>query len=276
MSVAVIIPCFNREAMIGEAVESCRGEAEQIIVVDDGSTDRSAGVAGAIGGVTLIRQTNKGVSAARNAGLRAVTQPFVRFLDSDDRMIPGSSAKLLSADFGPRQIAFGEASDPGYGFASAPPGPLNRQTLTSGTLSSWLCLFPRDATPTFDERLTISEDLELAVRLSAAGYEFVKVPVPVVDNRHHDGPRLSRDYGAAGYRAQILAYQIAGTHLSAPDARATLGSLVWNLGRAAARDRLRPEADSLFRLAKSLGASPYPLPYRAERTLEIVKRLMTF
>lgn len=87
-SVSVIIPVWNREAFLGEAVECVLQQtlpALEIIIVDDGSTDGTAKVAQSFGGnVRYFYQENRGPSAARNRGLEMVQGNVVAFLDSDD------------------------------------------------------------------------------------------------------------------------------------------------------------------------------------------------
>jgi len=89
---AVIIPVYNGAATLAQALDSVLAQtwpAHEIIVVDDGSRDASAEVAAAYGGrVSLIRQPNGGVSAARNAGARAATAEWLCFLDADDWYYP--------------------------------------------------------------------------------------------------------------------------------------------------------------------------------------------
>ena len=86
--ISVIIPNFNREALIGETVSNLLDQTlppSEIIVVDDGSTDKSVDVIHAFGDkVELIRQANQGPGAARNAGLKIATGEFIQFQDSDD------------------------------------------------------------------------------------------------------------------------------------------------------------------------------------------------
>ena len=87
--VSVIIPCHNHAAYLGEAIESVLGQdygPVQIIVVDDGSTDDTAAVAASRDGVTLVRQPNHGLAAARNRGLRESSGELLVFLDADSRM----------------------------------------------------------------------------------------------------------------------------------------------------------------------------------------------
>ena len=72
--------------------------ANEILVVDDGSTDDTAGfVTGAYPEVRVLRQENRGVSAARNAGIRAAKGELVAFLDSDDEWLPRKLERQLQA-----------------------------------------------------------------------------------------------------------------------------------------------------------------------------------
>ena len=89
--VSVVIPAFEAERYIGEALESIRAQtysAVETIVVDDGSADRTAEVAAGFDGVTVIVQENRGPSAARNRGFAATRGEFIAFHDSDDAMTP--------------------------------------------------------------------------------------------------------------------------------------------------------------------------------------------
>lgn len=84
--VSVIIPAYNCERFIREAIESVQSQTvavAEIVVVDDGSSDRTYEIATDLG-ARVIRQSNRGVSAARNVGIRAATQPWIALLDADD------------------------------------------------------------------------------------------------------------------------------------------------------------------------------------------------
>ena len=100
--VSVVIPCRNAEPWVGETVASVVSQADvslELIVVDDGSDDRSAEIASASadGRLTLIRQAGSGVSRARNTGTAAASAPFVQYLDADDVLLPGTLAARVSA-----------------------------------------------------------------------------------------------------------------------------------------------------------------------------------
>ena len=90
--VSVVIPAYNAEAVIGDALRSVFAQTFrdfEVVVVDDGSTDDTVGVLEAIGGgVRLLRQPNGGPAAARNAGIAVTTAPLIAFLDADDEWLP--------------------------------------------------------------------------------------------------------------------------------------------------------------------------------------------
>jgi glycosyltransferase involved in cell wall biosynthesis len=91
--VSVIIPCFNHGNYLSEAVESVWVQnypVIEVIVVNDGSTDNTEEIAKQIAGIKYIYQKNKGLSAARNTGIRNSNAEFFIFLDADDWLLPGA------------------------------------------------------------------------------------------------------------------------------------------------------------------------------------------
>ena len=93
-SVSVIIPCYNSEKSIGRAIQSVLGQKPlnmEIIVVDDGSADRSLDVIKSFGDQVRWRTgQNQGACTARNCGLDLASGEFILFLDSDDYIETGS------------------------------------------------------------------------------------------------------------------------------------------------------------------------------------------
>ncbi len=306
--VSVVIPCFDREELVGEAIETALEQHGpfEVIVIDDGSTDDSWRVIQSFGSsVRAFRTANGGVSAARNFGIRQARGEYIRFLDSDDRIPAGAlAAHLLAAETLPaRSIAFGDAieispdglilASSGYGFPGCPPGEeLPMAALLRDTMPPVLPLFPAEALQAcggFDPRFSLGEDKELAVRLSGIGYAFVRVPVTVYEVRHHEGERLSRDYGAAGYRELLALHRHLQDLLKLSAAAGgteaiALARAAWAAGRNASREKLSDEAHDLFAFAEAIGGreareGPAPLralyalaaPYTAERILEFCK-----
>jgi glycosyltransferase involved in cell wall biosynthesis len=113
--ISVIIPVYNREAFLEEAIQSVldqnyEGDLE-IIVSDDGSTDHSLEIASSFGNqVLLLRKPegcmSQGVSGTRNRGIAAATQPYVAFLDSDDFYLPNHLNRMVAALESRQELGF--------------------------------------------------------------------------------------------------------------------------------------------------------------------------
>ncbi|MGB5966203.1 MAG: glycosyltransferase [Sulfurimonadaceae bacterium] len=91
MKISVIIPAYNRVATLARAIDSVLAQSykvDEIIVVDDGSTDATSEVAKMYDEVSLLRQKNMGVSSARNNGVMMASNEWIAFLDSDDTWHP--------------------------------------------------------------------------------------------------------------------------------------------------------------------------------------------
>jgi glycosyltransferase involved in cell wall biosynthesis len=101
---SVVIPTYNRDGLIAQAVQSVLDQADinpEIIVVDDGSTDETPRVLGQFNGkIRYLATENRGVAHARNTGMKASSGKYIAFLDSDDLYLPGKLAL---------QVAFMEA-----------------------------------------------------------------------------------------------------------------------------------------------------------------------
>jgi glycosyltransferase involved in cell wall biosynthesis len=97
--VTIVVPAYNAERWLREALNSAVAqtyEAHEIIVVDDGSVDLTGEIARSFGDkVIYIRQSNQGVSAARNTALRAATGEWIALLDSDDFIVPEKLEKQV-------------------------------------------------------------------------------------------------------------------------------------------------------------------------------------
>ena len=139
-TVTVVIPCFNQARYLALAVRSALHQSHrplECIVVNDGSTDGTADVAGTLG-ARVIQQANRGVSAARNAGLAAARGELVVFLDADDVLLPSAlemeAAALHSNASAAAVVTRCEAMD-----EEGTPLPVTHQTIDPSNLyRAWL------------------------------------------------------------------------------------------------------------------------------------------
>ena len=103
MRLSIIIPIYNVEDTLQRCLESVLAQVDEtmeVVLIDDGSTDSSGQIAEEMtagrGNCRLIQQTNKGLSAARNAGIEVATGDYLTFVDSDDFIAEGTYAALLA------------------------------------------------------------------------------------------------------------------------------------------------------------------------------------
>jgi glycosyltransferase involved in cell wall biosynthesis len=92
-TVSIVIPSYNHGQYIAEAIRSALDQdfaSFEVIVVDDGSTDETSAIVARFPEVRYLAQENRGLAAARNAGLSQCRGEFVVFLDADDRLVPGA------------------------------------------------------------------------------------------------------------------------------------------------------------------------------------------
>lgn len=207
--VTVLMATFNRADLIGEALDSLLGQTrppDEVIVVDDGSTDDTrARVQGFGGRVRYIGQHNGGKASAINRGLAAATGDWIWFFDDDDAALPDGLERLLyglakerDADFVYGGQMTGSSGVNGRivpGRVVLPPD-VPSSSLFGRGLRNIPFLLPAalvrrariDALRGFDERYARSQDYEFLLRLlvDARG---LRVPQPIFVWRSHDGPR---------------------------------------------------------------------------------------
>ena len=218
---SAVIPTFNRAWSIERAVASVLAQTYrplELIVVDDGSTDDTAerlAPLAAAGRLTLIRQPNRGVSAARNTGLRAARGALLAFLDSDDEWLPDKieaqadflerRPDLMLVQTQERWIRNGRRVNPGARHQKIA-GDIFIPSLTRCLISPSAVMLRRELlaeTGLFDESLPAAEDYDLWLRV------LVKRPVGLIDReltvRHGGRPdQLSAGHSLDRWRVHAL------------------------------------------------------------------------
>lgn len=202
--VSAVIPVFNGETFVAEAIESVLAQTYrplECVVVDDGSTDGTARVLSTYGPrITSLRRPRGGVAAARNAGAGAARGELLAFLDADDLWEPTKIERqvtLLREDRALGLVYCGLAIIDGDGrhLGSVPapdPSIALRNTLLDEPPPIGLAqtaVIPREvfrAVGGFDERLSTSADSDLAWRL-AVRYRIAAVDEPLARYRRHPG-----------------------------------------------------------------------------------------
>jgi glycosyltransferase involved in cell wall biosynthesis len=208
LTVTAIVPTFNRCNYLGEAIRSLLGQTHpinQLIVVDDGSTDDTPQVVESFGGlVTYLRKANGGKSSALNYGLRHALGELIWVFDDDDLADPTALARFVRAleDNPDCGFVYGNydhfATSPGTAwktkacsFRPSDPAALypalleNCSIFHCGMVTRRSCY---EAVGLFDESLIRSQDYEMLLRISR---RFRGVPVEGITfhQRHHDSPR---------------------------------------------------------------------------------------
>ncbi len=193
-SISVIIPVYNAEKYVGEAIESVLSQTIQpmeIILIDDGSTDSSAEkVNEYTPDVELIRQENKGIGGARNTGIKNAKGDIIAFLDSDDLWPEDHLEVLLSALQGDENLAIVSGhveqflNDENEELSSRIP---EGQEVMPGYVAGASLIKRKvfDDVGLFDETLTLAEYIDWFSRVKDAGYSFKLIDNIVLRRRVH-------------------------------------------------------------------------------------------
>jgi glycosyltransferase involved in cell wall biosynthesis len=199
--VSVVIPACDAERFVGEAIESCLAQTYpqvETIVVDDGSGDRTAAVASEFEGITLIRQENRGVAAARNAGVAAGTGELVAFLDADDAMLPRRLEVQVGHLLANPEIGYVLAMQETFVEDGAPlPFWARGEAPTIYPMSMVMSRRLFEEMGGFaEELLGGNDDADLLMRLSEADVPFARLPDVLVRRRIH-ATNLTQDEAQA-------------------------------------------------------------------------------
>lgn len=228
--VSIIIPCYNQAHYLQESIESALRQTHlplDVIVVDDGSSDDTATVAAGYPGVLCLRRRNRGLSAARNAGLDAARGDFVIFLDADDRLLPCAArigvAALKSARTAALAVGLARRIDAnGTLLPSRRRLPLNGDAYASLVRRCWIMppaavVFRRSMLQPiggFDPALPCAEDYDVYLKL-ARRWAVVDHYTEVAEYRQYPGTLSRRTERMLKQTIRVLAPHRPRRHASA-------------------------------------------------------------
>ena len=245
MRISVVIPSYNRAHTLQRALQSVFDQSsavDEVILVDDGSTDDSATmVARDFPGVIVIRQPNAGVSAARNKGIEAAQYNWIALLDSDDCWLPHKIQTVRDA----------AANHPGFVLYHSDEiwvrrgvrvNPMKKHRKSGGWIFAQclpLCAISPSATVIqksvlqdlglFDESLPACEDYDLWLRL-CHGFPVHYIEQPLITKYGGHEDQLSRQYPAMDrFRVRALHRLLDTTALQARDFEAAHSTLLGKL-----------------------------------------------
>lgn len=187
MKIGVVVPAYNAEAFLGDALRSIFQNAcapLEVIVIDDGSTDRTLEVASEFP-VEVLRTAHAGVAAARNAGWKRVTGELLAWLDADDRWPKGRLQRQLGAliSDATADVVYGHVQelmhDAGGEVPLGPPTPGR----LPGSMLIWRERFAEVGG--FDESLHVGEFMDWLVRSRAHGLRELMLPDVCLERRIH-------------------------------------------------------------------------------------------
>lgn len=218
--VSVIIPSFNCAPWLAQAIESVLAQTYrdyEIVVVNDGSTDHTNEVvAPYLDRIIYVQQENQGLSAARNAGIRAAGGEFIALLDADDWWLPAKLERqvprfddpevaLVYSDF---RIAYADGGEMSSGLSRRPwaaEGYAFENVLRSVFVFPTTAVLRRsslDEVGYFDETLRSSEDQDLWLRL-AFRWKLALVREPLAVYRRRGG-NITSDSGRVSGNAVAM------------------------------------------------------------------------
>jgi glycosyltransferase involved in cell wall biosynthesis len=238
--VSVIIPTYNRGWILRDAIDSVLGQTYadvELIVVDDGSTDRTPDILNSYGDrLRVIRQANQGVSAARNRGIDNTSGPLIALLDSDDIWLPKKLA--VQIDFFKRNpaalicqteeiwIRNGLRVNPGKRHRK-PSGMIFEPSLELCLVSPSAVMVRRELLEDvglFDESLPACEDYDLWLRVGCRfPVHLIDKPLTIKRGGHED--QLSRQSSLDRYRIRSLVKLIDAGGLTPPQWNAAVIAL---------------------------------------------------
>ncbi len=221
MKISVIIPAYNAAKWLPSAVASVCSQsrpADEILIVDDGSTDGTGDLCGTLAGnVRYIRRENGGLSAARNTGVASTSGDWLLFLDADDTLVPGALAALThTAETTAAGVVYGfvlqrrgeavETRLHGLPYAAGePPAPAKAHFWWTPIPTAGAALIRRSLNAEvrgFDENFRQVEDAEYWLRCGVTS-PFAHCDSLVLDKSCSPGSLGQNSAGSIWYRLQL-------------------------------------------------------------------------
>ena len=284
--ISIIIPCYNCQEFIAEAINSALAQSYsnlEVIVVDDGSTDDSWAVISGYSDerLLILQQTNKGACVARNLGLKNSAGDYVKFLDADD---------VLAENVVTEQAAQLELAEPGaivFGYCFNFIGDISNTeaypkvirdvtdnfavTLVLRTILTSCAIYPISylhEVGGFDDAVTSRQEWALNLKLFLNGFKFQYFDSMVYYRRLHDSEfRISN----RKHQSETEIRNLDAIFNSLPayenaDYLAAWSSVYWRVGRYILINEGREQAELFFDKAKHLSPHDYrrywPKSYR--------------
>ena len=214
---SVVIPVRNGARFVAEAVHSVLAQLEpgdEILAVDDMSTDETGGVLASIAhpALRVLAGNGGGVAAARNVGLAAAHGAFIAFLDHDDIWPAGRHRALIG------RLKQEAGLDAVFGRVSRrfePDARINAESMVEGHHAYWLVgagLYRRrlvERIGGFAEDMAMGEDVDFYARLSEAGLRLGLCDLHSLVRRHHDLNMTNDRSQAVSWRLEVLRRKLA-------------------------------------------------------------------
>ena len=189
--VSFIIPCYKQDQLMREAILSCLNQEVklfEIIVVDDGSPDNTSTIAKEYP-VKLIQQENKGLPAARNAGIKEARGEWIVCLDADDKVREDFIGKFLNVDGDIISVGVQEFGDCNRNWSTKIKNPTYYDMILNGNLLICSSPFKKKVWETirgFDENMRDGyEDYDFWLRALKAGFKITSIPDQIFLYRRH-------------------------------------------------------------------------------------------
>jgi glycosyltransferase involved in cell wall biosynthesis len=210
-SVSAVIPAYNAEGFISDAIQSVLNqtyEVAEIIIVDDGSSDRTVEVASGFSRARVIRRPNGGPGAARNTGIREASGEWIALLDSDDIWAPRKIETQLEYATTDAGVIYADRFDP-VNFGNL----WHRQAhiTPSGALVRKQAVLDAGG---FEESRTVIgvEDLNLWLKIALTDWRFVRSEGDLFGYRPTEQSLSANDLKMA--RAELANIDMVGKQVS--------------------------------------------------------------